>query len=64
VRGSILALKTIVLIGDKQALSTLETVREHWKQSIQGTSRDYMLAEIEKSIQQLGGNAITATGAA
>jgi len=50
---SSLALKTIVLIGDKQAVPTLEAVRNRWRENIHGTSRDHMLAEIEKSISQL-----------
>jgi len=63
VRGSALALKTIALIGDRQALPALEAIRDHWKQNVQGAARDYMLAEIDKTIQQLG-NAIAATGPA
>jgi hypothetical protein len=70
VTGAILALKTIVLIGDPQALPTLETVRDdrrrHFQLSVSAvekTAPDNVLAEMEKSILQLK-NAKTSAGVA
>lgn len=52
-RGSSIALKTIVRIGDQQALPTLEAVRDRWRAAPQDQGRDLLVAEIEKSIAQL-----------
>jgi HEAT repeat protein len=52
-RGSSIALKTIVRIGDQQALPTLEAARDRWRAAPQDQGRDYLVAEIEKSIAQL-----------
>ena len=60
-KDSRLALKTIVLIGDKQVLPTLEAVRARWRESESGEYRDYMLAEVDKSISQLSNAPITAS---
>lgn len=52
-QGLNLALKTIVLIGDRGALPRLKALRDNWQHNLQGAARDQMLSEIDKSISQL-----------
>ena len=52
-RGVSLALKTIVLIGDKKVLPRLLTIRERWEENLAGTARDSLLTELDKAVLQL-----------
>lgn len=52
-QGLSLALKTIVLIGDRTVLPRLKVLRDSWQENLQGTARDNMLSEINKTISQL-----------
>lgn len=58
-KSSDLALKTIALIGDAQALPILETVRKRWQESLTGKPRDYLLPAIDKAISQLSTDPMT-----
>jgi hypothetical protein len=53
VKGLSLAVKTIVLIRERKALPRLTALRDTWQKNLEGTTRDYMLSEIDKAISQL-----------
>ena len=46
-------LKAIALIGDKGVRPDLEAIRTRWRETIQNTSRDVILGEIDKALLQL-----------
>jgi TIR domain/HEAT repeats len=52
-KGLSLAMKTIVLIGDRKALPRLTALRSSWQENLEGKTREYMLSEIDKAISQL-----------
>jgi hypothetical protein len=51
----ILPMKTVAQIGDKQVLPRLNGLRDKWQAESEGTVRDGIIAEIDKSISQLSG---------
>ena len=58
-KSSELALKTVALIGDPQALPVLQSVRSHWQETLTGKAREYLLPIIEKTIAQLANDPLT-----
>jgi TIR domain/PBS lyase HEAT-like repeat len=51
--GAEQTLKTIALIGDKQALPGLQALRTRWFTTLVGQPRDYLLPILDKSIAQI-----------
>jgi HEAT repeat protein len=58
-RSSELALKTISLIGDPEAVPVLQSVRSRWQEILTGKAREYLLPVIEKTIAQLTSDPLT-----